>query len=233
MGAFDRWFEGTGYQNGVFYDNEAEGCPGWPWPEGACQTKVNASTVGAGYLTSELGNRTIAWLRGLDAQARAAPDAPRRPWFIYFATHAPHGPATAAAWYTDACLGVTSPRHPNFNFTGATTTECTLFPPSRDQSSDHFDTNGTRAWWGGTDFPELTACQPPINADDASIIDKEARHRCQTLLSVDDTYAGIVSAVDSMGQLDKTYVVVSSDHGFNLGHHMLVTAKMQICARAF
>ena len=35
MGAFDKWFEGTGYQNGVFYDNEAETCPGWPWPEDA------------------------------------------------------------------------------------------------------------------------------------------------------------------------------------------------------
>ena len=30
MGAFDRWFEGIIYQDGVFYDNEAKDCPGWP-----------------------------------------------------------------------------------------------------------------------------------------------------------------------------------------------------------
>ena len=35
-------------------------------------------TVGAGYLTSELGNRTIAWLKAL----RADPSQPRRPFFV-------------------------------------------------------------------------------------------------------------------------------------------------------
>ena len=35
-------------------------------------------TVGAGYLTSELGNRTIAWLKGL----RADPSQARRPFFV-------------------------------------------------------------------------------------------------------------------------------------------------------
>ena len=82
MGAFDKWFEGTDYQNGEFYDNEAENCPGWPWPETQCRTQVNESTVGAGYLTSELGNRTIQWIREAASE--------RRPWFVYYATHAPH-----------------------------------------------------------------------------------------------------------------------------------------------
>ena len=228
MGAFDRWFEGTGYQNGVFYDNEAESCGEWPWPEDTCTTATNTSTVGAGYLTSELGNRTIAWLRDLDAAAKADPSAARRPWFVYFATHAPHGPATPAAWYKDACPGVISPRVPNYNYTGKKTTACTLFPPSRDQASTHFDTNGTRAWWNSTDLPELTSCQPAIDANDAALIDDEARNRCKTLLSVDDSYVSILRAVKALGQLKNTYTIISSDHGYNLGHHMLVTAKMQI-----
>jgi hypothetical protein len=58
------------YQDGTFYDNEAASCPGWPWPEHECETKVGVHTVGAGYLTSELGNRTIAWLEDLDAEAK-------------------------------------------------------------------------------------------------------------------------------------------------------------------
>jgi hypothetical protein len=109
--------------------------------------------------------------------------------------------------------GVFSPRDPNFNYTGKKTTACTLFPPSADQSANHFTSNGTRAWWNATDFPELTSCQPPINDEDAVSIDEEARHRCQTLLSVDDTYAQILSAVEQLGQLAKTYVIISSDHG--------------------
>ena len=80
------WFlvnlsEGTGYQNGVFYDNEAENCPGWPWPENSCMTPTNTSTVGKGYLTSELGNRTIEWIKKVSSEEESV----RRPWFVYFA----------------------------------------------------------------------------------------------------------------------------------------------------
>ena len=66
--------------------------------------------------------------------------------------------------------------------------------------------------------PSWRCCQKPCSA----------QHRCQSLLSVDDTYAQLIRAVEDMGQLHRTYTIVSSDHGYNLGQHMLVTAKMQI-----
>ena len=218
MGAFDKWFEGTGYQNSRFYDNEAAGCPGWPWPEASCMTAVNTSTVGAGYLTSELGNRTIEWIQ------RVAAEPVRRPWFVYFATHAPHGPATPAAWYKDACVGIGSPRsNLNFNYSGHNHTACSLYPPG----SSSFGGDGPRDWWNSTDFPELTSCQPGFTDEQVVQIDAEARHRCQSLLSVDDSYVAIVDAVEKLGQLDNTFILVTSDHGYNLGNHMLATAKMQ------
>ena len=98
MGAFDRWFEGTGYQDSHFWDNAHAGCAWSPengggWA-GSCTTKVGVDTVGAGYLTSELGNRTIAWLKGLARED--AESGVRRPWAVYFAPHAPHSPATPA-----------------------------------------------------------------------------------------------------------------------------------------
>lgn len=63
-GAFDRWFEGCNYQNGRFYDNLAQGCE-WPWRSresdngtvSKCWTNTSPETVGAGYVTAELGNR--------------------------------------------------------------------------------------------------------------------------------------------------------------------------------
>ena len=106
--------------------------------------------------------------------------------------------------------------------------------------------------------PELTSCQPPLSAADAAFIDDLAQNRCRTLLSIDDTYIAILDAIKEMGELEKTCaltdtfrfilmmtcrvwavlsfcfvaadVLVTSDHGFNLGHHMLVQAKMLFCA---
>ena len=71
-GAFDRWFEGCNYQNGRFYDNNAQGCE-WPWraretdngTASKCWTNTSPKTVGAGYVTAELGNRCVFFLIGL------------------------------------------------------------------------------------------------------------------------------------------------------------------------
>ena len=43
-GTFDRFFEGTGYQNSGFYDSEKEGCE-YPWPKENCMTKTSDGTV--------------------------------------------------------------------------------------------------------------------------------------------------------------------------------------------
>ena len=58
-----------------------------------------------------------------------------------------------------------------------------------------FGGDGPRAWWNNTDFPELTSCQLGFSSEQITAIDAEARHRCQTLLSVDDTYMQLVDAV--------------------------------------
>jgi N-acetylglucosamine-6-sulfatase len=162
----------------------------------------------------------VAWIRRL-----ALENASRhQPWFVYLAPFAPHAPSTPAAWYneSDDCKGVVSPRIPSFNFTGLHKTSCSEYPPG----TSRFQRDGPRQWWNGTDFPELTSCQPPITAADAVGIDAEARRRCQTLLSVDDTFTQVLAAVQELGQLNRTYVLVTSDHGYNLGHHMLISAKM-------
>ena len=205
-----------------------------------------------------LACRTVAWIRSLALENAS------RPWFVYLAPFAPHEPAIPAAWYnsSDDCKGVTSPRIPSFNYTGPHQTACSEYPPG----TSRFQRNGPRQWWNGTDFPELTSCQPPITAADAVGIDAEARRRCQTLLSVDDTFTQVVAAVEELGQLNRTYVLLTSDHGamrcarsiaasravflcaqsflgsgaragltvcapfasagYNLGHHMLISAKM-------
>ena len=118
-----------------------------------------------------------------------------------------------------------SPRIPNYNYSGNAFGACTKWPPGTVGPNAPAPTKGPSDWWGGTDFHELVSCQPHFDDEDEQAIDKLARKRCQTLLSVDDSYVGILNAVEEMGQLDNTYVLITSDHGYNLGHHMLPSNK--------
>eukprot|EP00937_MAST-01D_sp_MAST-1D-sp2_P000049 g49.t1 len=77
----------------------------------------------------------------------------------------------------------------------------------------------------GPGFLELVAKQPPLTDDDARLIDELARRRCQCLLSVDDAHAQIVAALKQLGKFDTTFFIVSSDHGYNLGHHRIPSNK--------
>ena len=120
-----------------------------------------------------------------------------RPFFAYFASHCPHFPATPAHWYADACVGTTAVRTPNYNHTN-------------------------------DGFHALIAQQPPLTAADATLTDQLTRQRCQCLLSVDDAHAAILraAAAAERGSGRKTYIIFTSDHGYNLGGHRLTSEKM-------
>lgn len=79
--------------------------------------------------------------------------------------------------------------------------------------------------WSNSGFHQLVAAQPPLSEADGVLIDGLARRRCQTLLSIDDAYAALVQTVKDLGVWDNTYWVISSDHGYNLGHHRIPSNK--------
>eukprot|EP00756_Hemistasia_phaeocysticola_P060152 Hpha_TRINITY_DN3779_c0_g1::TRINITY_DN3779_c0_g1_i1::g.23856::m.23856/K01137/GNS; N-acetylglucosamine-6-sulfatase len=213
MGAFDRWFEGekydtiAGYVNTSFFDNMKEGCE-WPWVGDACiqHTYPGGEWAGKGdgYTTATLGNKTVDWIRQVAGKGR--------PFFVYFAPHAPHTPSTPAPWYEEGteCDGIMSPRLPNWNYSGVNHTECS---PTPVVSTVH------------NDFHELVSCQPYFDAEETLEIDTLARNRCRTLLSVDDAYAAILDVLEETNVSHNTYLLVTSDHGYNLGHHSLPSNK--------
>eukprot|EP01061_Rhynchopus_euleeides_P028592 TRINITY_DN4660_c0_g1_i1.p1 TRINITY_DN4660_c0_g1~~TRINITY_DN4660_c0_g1_i1.p1 ORF type:complete len:551 (+),score=131.54 TRINITY_DN4660_c0_g1_i1:212-1654(+) len=77
--------------------------------EGTIET-INATDpiYGTAYQTSQLGNRSIAWLDSLVATDEL-------PFFMYIGPHAPHVPATPAPWYQDRFSDLKAPRTPNYN----------------------------------------------------------------------------------------------------------------------
>ena len=72
-------------------------------------TDVTRGHAPEDYMTSVLGNRTLAFLRNATARADG------RPWAAYLAPHAPHLPATPAPWYADAPVPLHAPRPTNWN----------------------------------------------------------------------------------------------------------------------
>ena len=44
-------------------------------------------------------------------------------------------------------------------------------------------------------------------------------------MSVDDAHAAIVQTTKELGVFEKTYFIISSDHGYNLGHHRIPSNK--------
>ena len=81
-------------------------------------------------------------------------------------------------------------------------------------------------------FHALIAGQPPMTDADATLTDQLTRSRCQCLLSVDDAHAAILSAVERLGGARKTFFILTSDHGYNLGGHRLTSEKMNMYVNA-
>ena len=231
---FSRWFESVRGDPGstTFFDSESPGCS---WREGEgysgeCIVDTGAHTAGQGYSTSEIGNATLRWLGSLSAAASTIQQ--RRPWLAIVAVEAPK--LLPAPWHwqdgrpieSSPCVGAYSPRLPSWNYTGQqrlSSAGCGLATPPAPQVSDGGDE--FQAGGGGGTFHELIACQPPLTQREAAYIDRLARRRCTSMMAVDDTLGEIMNEIEREGELNTTYVLMTSDHGFTLGHHGLPREK--------
>ena len=60
------------------------------------------------------------------------------------------------------------------------------------------------------------------------MISRESLNRLRTLLSVDDIIGAIGDYLASVGELDHTYIMFASDHGYNLGQFGIPSHKTQV-----
>jgi len=118
-----------------------------------------------------------------------------RPFFLYLSPFAPHAPARPAPRHGEALPGIRAPRPPSFN--------------EEDLS----------------DKPQWMQRYRLMDEELIAHTDDWYRRRAQTMLAVDEMLKAMVDALRAAGQLDNTYIVFTSDNGFQLGAHRMDHGK--------
>ncbi len=111
------------------------------------------------------------------------------PFFVYLAPYAPHGPTWPAPRHRGTRRDLRAPRTPAF---------------------DEADVG---------DKPDWVRRRPPLSGKAVARIDDLFRRRVETLLAVDEMIGELFSTLERTGQLDRTFVLFTSDNGFHQGSH--------------
>ncbi|MDH3704513.1 MAG: sulfatase-like hydrolase/transferase [Acidimicrobiia bacterium] len=120
------------------------------------------------------------------------------PFFLYLAPYAPHTSVTPmyAARHAGLFDGLSVPRTPDFN--------------EADMS----------------DKPAHIQQLPVLNASALAYLDGLYRDRLRSMMAVDEMIGALVAELSAAGELDDTYIMLTSDNGFSLGHNRLEAKKL-------
>ena len=77
------------------------------------------------------------------------------------------------------------------------------------------------------DHHYVVRSQPGLTPEVENEVDQLFEDRWRTLLSVDDITRALVPLLEEYGQLEDTYIIHTSDHGFQLGQFRLPSCKLQ------
>jgi N-acetylglucosamine-6-sulfatase len=117
------------------------------------------------------------------------------PFFAYVAPLAPHEPAIPAPRDEHVFDGERGPRLPSFNETDV------------------------------SDKPPWVQQWPRLSADQTARIDYRHETRVESSQALDDLVEEVVSKLQDEGELDNTYVVFTSDNGWQEGEHRIPEGK--------
>lgn len=115
--------------------------------------------------------------------------------FVYYSSYAPHAPYAAPERFATAFRDVRYPRTPSFDEADV---------------SDKYGVSGTRGRLSRAKVAE---------------IDEAFRQRIRSVQVLDANVGALVRRLEAKGTLDDTYVVFTSDNGYNMGEHRLDIAK--------
>lgn len=119
----------------------------------------------------------------------------KRPFFMYLSVNAPHGPAIPAERHEGKFTRVQLPRPPSFNEADV------------------------------SDKPRRIRALSRLTRKEQHETTKFYRDRLRSMLSVDDMIGKLLTRLRETGELDDTYIVFTSDHGYHFGQHRLPHGK--------
>ena len=150
------------------------------------------------YLTDVIGRKAESFLDIYETIKNERESEDINPFLMVLSTPAPHDPFTPAPQYENAFPDRIAPRTPAFNYVDGVAEQ--------------------KHWF-------MRTPPTPLSEQLQDKVDEVFRNRWRTLLSVDDMVDKIMSRLESLGVLDNTFVLLTSDHGYHLGTFALTIDK--------
>jgi len=206
---FAKYLSEAGYSTGYFgkYLNEYKGDyvpPGWDMWQGLVKNSryYNYTLIRNGKRETHRNDYSKDYLtdlvvnRSMEYFREAKQSDRHRPVMTMMSFPAPHGPEAGAPQYQNMFENVTSHITPSYNY-----------GPNPDK---HWIINHIKTEMDSTQHHFSQLLQ---------------QKRLQTLMSVDDAVEKFIQMLRDIGELDNTYVLYTSDHGFHIGQFRLAKGK--------